>query len=368
MSKAPWCVGPVVPDQPGAVHREHDVQPLQADVVDDLVVGALEEGGVDRRDRLRALERQASGEEDRVLLGDAHVVVALRQLLLEDVQAGAGVHGRGDADHPVVAAALCHERVAEDGRVLRRRGLALLLRGEALARRSGTVDDRARLCGVPLLHALEPAVLGRREALALHRLAVNDDRPVGLECLADRLAQRLHVVAVDDSHVRQVELFEDEPGRPVGLERLLEDRPEPLDALADAGGEARERHLGVLTRVVELGIEPHAREVARQRSHVGGDRHAVVVHHDHDRHAHAARVVERLERDSARERAIADHGDHATILSEAAAHRLLHPDRVGHRRGRVSRAHRVVLRLRYRAEGRQAAVLADRVRGCRGGR
>ena len=89
MSKAPWWVGPVVADEAGAVHREHHVQLLEADVVHDLVVGALEEGRVDRGDRLGPLQRQAGREQDRVLLGDADVVVALGQLLLEDVQPGA---------------------------------------------------------------------------------------------------------------------------------------------------------------------------------------------------------------------------------------------------------------------------------------
>ena len=80
---------PVVADQSGAVHREDHVQLLEADIVDDLVVAALEEGRVDRRHGLRALESQARREEHRVLLGDAHVVVALGKLLLEDVQARA---------------------------------------------------------------------------------------------------------------------------------------------------------------------------------------------------------------------------------------------------------------------------------------
>ena len=78
----------VVADQPGAVHREDDVELLQADVVDDLVVGALQEGRVDRADRLGALERQAGGEQDRVLLGDADVVVLLGDLVGELLQPG----------------------------------------------------------------------------------------------------------------------------------------------------------------------------------------------------------------------------------------------------------------------------------------
>ena len=38
---------PVGADQPGAVHREAHRQILDRDVVDDLVVGALEEGRID---------------------------------------------------------------------------------------------------------------------------------------------------------------------------------------------------------------------------------------------------------------------------------------------------------------------------------
>ena len=79
----------VVADEAGAVDREDDREPLQADVVDDLVVGALEEGRVDRGDRARALEGEPGGEEHRLLLGDADVEVALRHRRLEDVQAGA---------------------------------------------------------------------------------------------------------------------------------------------------------------------------------------------------------------------------------------------------------------------------------------
>ena len=73
----------VVADQPGAVHREDDVELLQADVVDELVVGALQEGRVDRADRLRALDREPGGEQHRVLLGDPDVVVLLGALALE---------------------------------------------------------------------------------------------------------------------------------------------------------------------------------------------------------------------------------------------------------------------------------------------
>ena len=46
----------VVADQAGAVHRKDDVELLEADVVDDLVVAALQERRVDRGDGLHALQ------------------------------------------------------------------------------------------------------------------------------------------------------------------------------------------------------------------------------------------------------------------------------------------------------------------------
>jgi len=47
----------VVADEAGPVHRQHDVQLLQAHVVDELVIRALQESRVDRGDRLAALQR-----------------------------------------------------------------------------------------------------------------------------------------------------------------------------------------------------------------------------------------------------------------------------------------------------------------------
>ena len=97
--------GPVVTHQPGAIHGEHDVQLLEAHVVDDLVVRPLQEGRVDRSDRLAPMQSEARREQHRLLLGDPHVVVAVGKLALKDVQPGARVHGRGDPDHPFIATA-----------------------------------------------------------------------------------------------------------------------------------------------------------------------------------------------------------------------------------------------------------------------
>ena len=192
----------VVADEAGAIHREGDVEVLQADVVDDLVEGTLEEGRVDRADGLGTLQRHAGGEQDRVLLGDADVVILLGALVAELLQAGPPRHRRGDPDHPLVGFGLGDDRVGEDLRVLRRRARCrrFLEQLDALRRvgfghrhrlrllhRGATFDDRVRLRRVPLLHRLQAAFLGRREALALDGVDVDDDRAVGGEGLGQSL-------------------------------------------------------------------------------------------------------------------------------------------------------------------------------------
>ena len=59
-----------------------------------------------RAERLVALAGEAGGEGHGVLLGDADVEDAVREGLLEQIEAGAGRHGGGDGDDLVVALGL----------------------------------------------------------------------------------------------------------------------------------------------------------------------------------------------------------------------------------------------------------------------
>ena len=68
----------VLADEAGAVEAERHGQVLQADIVDELVVGALRERRIERDDGVHARGRHAGGQRHRVLLGDADVEEALR--------------------------------------------------------------------------------------------------------------------------------------------------------------------------------------------------------------------------------------------------------------------------------------------------
>ena len=122
---------------------------------------------------------------------------------------------------------------------------------------------------MPFLHRLEAAFFGGGEALALDGVDVDDDRAFGVEGLLQRFAQGADVVAVDHAHVGEVELLEEEAGRPVGLDRRLDLRAEPLDPLAEAERQLGQPVLDPLAGVVEAGVEADPVEVARERADVG---------------------------------------------------------------------------------------------------
>ena len=214
----------VVADEPGPVHAEHDVELLQADVVDDLVVGALQERRVDRR-------RPASSPRARAPRRTA------RRAARRSRRRSTGRAARGSSIErpvpPAIAAVMPITRgsrrasstSAAPNTSVYCGGAGLRVLRALLGRAAGggaALLDRARLGRVPLLHALEAALLGGREALALDGLDVHDHRPPGAERLPQRAPDRLHVVAVDHADVGEVELLEEEARGPERLQRLLQ--------------------------------------------------------------------------------------------------------------------------------------------------
>ena len=74
---------PVLAGDAGAVEDERDRQPVQRDVEQHLVEGPVEEGRVDRDDRVQAAGGEPGRRRHRVLLGDPHVEEALREAAAE---------------------------------------------------------------------------------------------------------------------------------------------------------------------------------------------------------------------------------------------------------------------------------------------
>ncbi len=86
----------VLAHQPRAVHAEHHGERLDRRVVDDVVVGTLQERRIDRDEGTDTARRHPGSKRDGVPLGDTDVEEPLRMLLREDVQSRPAGHRRCD--------------------------------------------------------------------------------------------------------------------------------------------------------------------------------------------------------------------------------------------------------------------------------
>ena len=254
--------GAVGTDQPGTVQRKDHRQILDRHVVDQLVVPALQERGVDGHHGLEPFAGHAGGEGDGVLLGNADVVISLGEALVELHHARALAHGRRDADQPLVGLGHVAQPLAEH---LRERGLAGCTLGETQRR----VELAA---GRVVLHRVG---FGQLVAVTLLGDDVQELRAAPGSQVFQRGDQRVEVVAIDRADVVEAELLEDGAGHdhalgvlletPCQLEQRRRGLEHALHALAGAG--------------VEVAAH-QARQVLVQRADRWADGHVVVVQHD----------------------------------------------------------------------------------------
>ena len=92
--------------------------------MDELVVGALEKGAVNRTNGAQAFTGHASRHGHGMLLSDADIEILLGARLLKEVQTRTRGHGGRDAHHPGILLTEFDKGLAEDLAVARGLGLA----------------------------------------------------------------------------------------------------------------------------------------------------------------------------------------------------------------------------------------------------
>jgi len=164
--------------------------------MDDLVIAALQEGGIDCAERLVALGRKTGCKCHRMLLGNADVEGALGEGLGEDVDPGSRRHRRGDADDLFVLGGFLDEALAEHvligGRI--RLGFGLRAGGDV------EFDHGVKLVGGGFRRPIAFALLGDdmdQDRAGLHVTNVSQYRK-----------QVVEVVAVDRADIIEAEFLE----------------------------------------------------------------------------------------------------------------------------------------------------------------
>ena len=334
---------PVVSNKAGAVDREDHFLVLHGDVVDDLVVGPLQERRVDGEDRDEPALGHAAGEGHRELLRDAAVEEPVREPFRELLEAGTEGHGGRDGD---------------DVRILFREG------AERFSEFCGKVRAAGR--GLPgrLVEAadaveLRRVFLGRTIAPAFHGADVQDDRTIDGLRTAEGVPERAEVVSVDGAHVVEAHIFE----HVTGIEPVFQELLDADDAFDRRVAHDRDFFEGILDFVLEevvSGVRADGREVHRERTHVRRDGHLVVIQDDDEFRVFVARVVEGFIDEAAGEGAVADDRDG---IGRVALEGLGHREAVAcrDRRTAVPRRERVVFTLLRVRETGKASVLPKRV-------
>ena len=195
-------------DESGAVYGEQDRQLLHHHVVYDLVVGALQEGGVDGHDRLQALAGHAGGDGNAVLLGNGDVEILVRMFLLEAHQTGTFAHGGGDSYQAFVFLGHVADPVTED---LAEGGTGSLFRRLhpflGIKWRDGMVLDRV--------------LFGRAVTLALPGDDMQELRTLQFLDVAQGLQQGGQVMPVHGPYVIEPEFLEQGTGHDQAFEMFL---------------------------------------------------------------------------------------------------------------------------------------------------
>ena len=112
----PGCVSPSSPTMPGAVDRKHEMNVLQRRVVDDLIIGTLQECGVNRKDREPPPCRQTAAERDGVFLRNADIEESGRETGRKTGKPGSELHCRRHGTDMLVFFCQLTQQAAEHGR------------------------------------------------------------------------------------------------------------------------------------------------------------------------------------------------------------------------------------------------------------
>ena len=183
--------------QPGAVDRETHRQFLDRDIMYDLVIGALQKGRINRRERLHPLSGKTSGEGHGVLLGDPDIEGSLRKFVAEEVEPGAGRHRSRDRDDAVVGFGFLDQRFGKHRSVGG---------GDRLALDLGARDHIEFGDAMVLVFGL----FSRQVAAALLGNGVDQDRAalLGVADILQHGQQMVDVVAVDRPDIIKAQLLE----------------------------------------------------------------------------------------------------------------------------------------------------------------
>ena len=336
----------VLADDASAVDAEGHRQSLDGHIVDDGVIAALQEGAVDGAVRVHAVLGQTTGKRHRVALADAHVKRARGHGLKHHRHRRATGHGSGDADNFVIFLSQLDKCLAEH---------VLVLDGTALAALGAFTGLLVKFAGgVPC----GGVGLGSSKAFSLDGAHVHQFGAGHVLDFPEDFDQALHVVPVVQAEVADVQALEDVLlTREQRLQRVAEAHDQSPAVIVDDVVTAQEL-IGLVAQLVVAVRRVQVAHVATQRTHVGINRHVIVVEHDNQVIRIGRGIVDALKGQSAADAGVTDDGNHlaAGVMLQLGGNRHSQRCRDGIRG--MACSERVILALGGIGKTAQAVQLA----------
>ena len=284
-------------DQARPVHGKPHRKALDRHVMDDLIIAALQEGRIDRGERLHAIGGEARGKGHGVLLGNADIKHPGRVRPGKEVEARAGIHSRRHRHDLVVTVGLLDQFLGKDLGIGRGRRLTLgLLAGDDVE-----PCHRMQLVG---------GTFGWRIALAFLRHHMNQHRFIAdLPGIFQNRDQSLQVMTVDGANIVKAEFLKEGPA--------CDHAPGIFLSLARGFLQGLGQDLGHrLARLAQRAISA----ARHQPGHIGthpadrrGNRHVVVVQDHRQLAGGFAGIVHRLIGHARAHRAVTDDRNHLVV-------------------------------------------------------
>ena len=261
--KKPLMGRSVFPDNARAVHGKNNRKILQTDIVQNLIVGSLQESRINRHDGRQSFGGQARGKGHGQLFGDADIVKPAGMGLAEFFQPRALAHGRRDGDNPGIGRGQFGHCPAENFRVGRR-----------------GVDRRKGLAGFHVKG--RDAVVGGRiffrefVAPALLRDDVDQHGAFQLFDVFKVFEKVIQTVPLQGADIGKPQLLEQGAGNHKGFHRFFDLLRELQNLLTDAGNAFEE----IFQFTFESGdpVAGHdSVQIGRESADVWRDGHFVVV-------------------------------------------------------------------------------------------
>ena len=310
VSKTPWCVGSVRTRQAGAIEAKSNRQVLKGHLLEELIVGSLQERGINRDDRPNAGFRKPGCESNRMRFTNARVEEALGKVGSHFFELVPLAHRRRDDRDPGVI----RHRLINGGAG----GVGVGFGASALERQDGPLganlfEDGRRVIGDRIVTRL-------RDAVALLSKHVEQHGALLVFDVAQPAPQGRKVVPVHRPDVAEAELLEEHSAG----EQRFQAVTHLVDRLVRHAADERKLADDVLHMTLGVLVEtrkPGPIEAPGQAADARTNGHLIVVQDHEQVLAQAAGIIEGLEDDARRQGAVADDGDACSCRAGREARR-----------------------------------------------